>query len=137
MKTLSRILLLLAFISCEKTADYRDTYIGNYRCFFLKTLIVWNSETDESHVDTLYFSNDTIIQIQKAENTNEIVFLDWNLRININGVIDSGYCSSQGGGCMDCRYYPLLFSCDSISYFSQCGGHGSFYIYDLSGIKIR
>lgn len=81
------------------------------------------------------FSADTIISIRKAVDTNEIVFLDWNLRIQENGDIDSGYCIISG--CMICDMYPIEFLKDSIYYFSHCGGHGTFFEYNLSGVKIK
>lgn len=139
MKNLVLILLLPLFIGCNKekneTQDYREGFTGNYKCSYLKTLTVYNSETGESNVDTFCFSNDTIIKIKKAENNDEIIFLDWYLKINKKGDVDSGYCFIED--CMDCSDYKLLFSADSIYYFSQCGGHGAFFTYDLSGVKIE
>jgi hypothetical protein len=136
MKYLGLILLLLLFFSCNKeTEDYRDDFVGKYKCHYLKTLTVYNSESGESYIDTINYSYDTIIQIQKAENNTEINFLDWNLRIQENGSIVTGYCIISD--CMDCNTYPLVFSSDSIHYFTQCGGHGSFFIYDLFGVKIK
>ncbi len=137
MRNLVLILLLPLFIACNKekneTQDYRDDFIGNYKCSYLKTLNTYYQ--DSIWVDTICFSNDTLITIRKAIDKNEIAFLDWNLKIQENGNIDTGYCVT--GDCTDCDTYPLVFSKDSINYFSQCGGHGSFYIYYLSGIKIK
>lgn len=137
MKNLVLILILPLFIGCSKNdnepQDYREDFTGNYNCSYLKTLSTYYQ--DSIWVDTICFSNDTVITIHKAVDKNEIVFLDWNLRIQESGKIDTGYCIFSD--CIDCDTYPLVFSKDSIYYFTQCGGHGSFYEYDLSGIKIK
>lgn len=134
MKRAVLLLLIPLFISCTKEPpDFRDQFAGNYRCSYLKT--EHHYYQDSMWTFPIHFSTDTRISIGKTEAEHEITFLDWNLTINEDGEIESGYCIVPD--CIDCRDYYIKFEDNRIEFFEQCGSQVTFYRYELTGIKIE
>ncbi len=120
------VLLLLLFISCNKenneTLDYRDKFIGDYRC----------NKTGNYHCgdSTYYYGTTEIVTITKA-NDSLINILDAILKINTNG--------NFGGGLYpDSAYHGFegYFINDSIFFNTYQGGLGCFTSLNYKGKKI-
>ncbi len=128
-------IVLTIFITgcCKDSEDFRDRYVGDYKCYYLKTSYYLN-DSGEAFNDTLNFSRDTMVLLQKVGVKNKIIFLDWYLYIYENGSVDSGYCYLAN--CIDhCNYFDLRFENDSIYFNTRCGGLGFGYNYALKGVK--
>lgn len=139
MKNLLVIILLIAvfFTNCDNTDeidDYRNQFIGKYSCSYaLKTISILESKG--VYIDTLFYSIDTVINISKSEIDNQIRFLDWELVINRNGLIDSAYCVDFE--CMECEYFPINLDGSELNFETNCGNiKTTWYTYKIIGVKL-
>lgn len=139
MKNLKLILLILmiSFVwGCEKWFDYRHDFIGEYQCSYQKILTIFGNGNYPNLIDTLIFTNDTILTVFKSDMRDEIEFLDWNFRVLEDGVVDSNYCVR--GDCAEWGGAILEFNYDSVSLIGGCTfGHDQKFEYQVKGKKIQ
>lgn len=138
MKKIVLFLLLPIFISCNKenneTQDYREDFIGNYNCEFIEILHYTNVQDNLRWIDTLNYSNDTIITISKGSKSMEINFLGWNWQISENGVVDTAYCDNNEK-CIDIEYYSCVFTKDSLVLYGYNESLTTLHEYYINGTK--
>ena len=118
------LLSILLFSSCKKeNIDYRDSFIGNYRCH--ETGSTWS-------LDTIYARYDTIVEIDITKSgDSSINILDVTVKINAAGIIEAGLYSVP-------NYHGFggYFKNDSIFLDTFRGGLGGGTTLNYKGKKV-